>query len=96
LQEKPFQLLALLLEHPGELISRDELRDRLWEADTFVDFNQGLNTAVKKLRQALGIRLSIRVILRHSLGGDTGLLERWKRTRPRVNPPRARNFRLSR
>lgn len=54
LQEKPFQLLALLLERPGELMSRDELCDKLWGMDTFVDFNQGLNTAVKKLRQALG------------------------------------------
>lgn len=53
LQEKPFQLLTLLVARPGQLISREELRERLWEADTFVDFDQGLNTAVKKLRQAL-------------------------------------------
>ena len=53
LQEKPFQLLALLLERPGRLIKREEMRERLWEADTFVDFDQGLNTAVKKLRQTL-------------------------------------------
>jgi DNA-binding winged helix-turn-helix (wHTH) protein len=53
LQEKPFQLLAVLLESPGRVITREELRQRLWPADTFVDFEHGLNTAVKKLRQAL-------------------------------------------
>jgi TolB-like protein/DNA-binding winged helix-turn-helix (wHTH) protein/Flp pilus assembly protein TadD len=54
LQEQPFQVLCLLLEHPGELVSREELRSRLWPADTFVDFDHGLNAAVKRLRDALG------------------------------------------
>src|SRR5437762_9404242 len=54
LQEQPFQVLALLLERPGEVVSRDELRQRLWPADTFVDFGDGLNTAIKKVRDALG------------------------------------------
>ncbi len=54
LQDHPFQILALLLERPGELVTRQELRDRLWSADTFVDFDVGLNTAVKRLRDALG------------------------------------------
>ena len=54
LQEKPFQMLAMLLEHPGEVVTREALRERLWAADTFVDFDHGLNTATKKLRQALG------------------------------------------
>jgi DNA-binding winged helix-turn-helix (wHTH) protein/Tol biopolymer transport system component len=54
LQEQPFQILALLLEHPGEVITREELRQRLWPADTFVDFDHSLNSAIKKLRQALG------------------------------------------
>jgi len=54
LQEQPFQVLCLLLEHPGELVSREELRDRLWPADTFVDFDHGLNAAIKRLRDALG------------------------------------------
>src|SRR6266436_4778078 len=49
----PLQLLGALLEKPGEVISREELKSRLWPADTFVDFEHGLNTAVKKLRQAL-------------------------------------------
>ena len=53
LQDKPFHILALLVERPGELVTRDELRQRLWPADTFVDFEHGLNTAVKKLRQGL-------------------------------------------
>ena len=53
LQDKPFQILALLVQRPGQLVTREELRSRLWPADTFVDFEHGLNTAVKKLRQAL-------------------------------------------
>jgi Tol biopolymer transport system component/DNA-binding winged helix-turn-helix (wHTH) protein len=54
LQEQPFQILALLLEKPGEIITREEIQKRLWAGDTFVDFDLGLNSAVKKLRQALG------------------------------------------
>lgn len=54
LQEQPFQVLALLLARPGELVTREELKERLWSADTFVDFDQGLNKAVNRLREALG------------------------------------------
>ena len=54
LQEQPRQVLAALLERPGEVVTREALRNRLWEGDTFVDFEHGLNTAIKKLRQALG------------------------------------------
>jgi len=54
LQEQPFQLLAILLEKPGELVTREELRQRLWTADTFVDFDHGLNKAINKVRDALG------------------------------------------
>src|SRR5271170_5079667 len=54
LQEQPFQLLALLLEHPGEIVTREELQKKLWPADTFVDFDHGLNKAVSKIREALG------------------------------------------
>jgi len=50
----PLQLLGALLEKPGEVISREELKSKLWPADTFVDFEHGLNTAIKKLRHALG------------------------------------------
>src|SRR5262245_48851086 len=53
LQEKPFQVLALLLEHPGEVVTREALQQRLWSGDVFVDFERGLNTAIKKVRLAL-------------------------------------------
>jgi len=53
LQEKPLQTLAILLERAGEVVSRDELKAELWQADTFVQFDDGLNTAIKKLRIAL-------------------------------------------
>jgi DNA-binding winged helix-turn-helix (wHTH) protein len=53
-QQLPMQLLEALLENPGEVVEREELKTRLWPADTFVDFEHGLNTAIKKLRQALG------------------------------------------
>jgi TolB-like protein/DNA-binding winged helix-turn-helix (wHTH) protein/tetratricopeptide (TPR) repeat protein len=54
LQDQPFQVLAVLLEHPGELITREELRQKLWASNTFVDFDHGLNIAINKLREALG------------------------------------------
>ena len=54
MQGQPFQILAMLLEHPGELVTREEIRDRLWPANTFVDFDHSLNAAVKRLREALG------------------------------------------
>lgn len=54
LQDQPFFLLAILLERPGTVITREELRQRLWPADTFVDFDHSLNTAVNKLREVLG------------------------------------------
>jgi TolB-like protein/DNA-binding winged helix-turn-helix (wHTH) protein/Tfp pilus assembly protein PilF len=53
LQEKPFQLLMLLLERKGVVVTREELKEKLWPRDTFVEFDVGLNTAVKKLRAAL-------------------------------------------
>ena len=54
LQEQPFQVLVALLERPGEVVTREDLRQRLWPADTFVDFDHSLNTAINKLRDALG------------------------------------------
>jgi DNA-binding winged helix-turn-helix (wHTH) protein len=51
---QPFQLLVMLLERPSELVTREEMRHRLWGDDTFVDFDHGLNSAVNKLREALG------------------------------------------
>lgn len=53
-QEQPLQVLAVLLEHPGEVITREELRSKLWPVDTFVDFDHSLNAAIKRLREALG------------------------------------------
>lgn len=50
---RPFQILALLLEQPGELLTRKQLQDRLWPADTFVDFEHGVNAAIQTLRRAL-------------------------------------------
>ena len=54
LQDQPLQILSVLLERPGEMVTREELRQQLWPADTFVDFEHGLNAAVKRLRDALG------------------------------------------
>src|SRR5258707_184273 len=54
LQEQPFRILSLLLEHPGEVVTREELREKLWPAHTFVDFDRSLNKAMTKLRSALG------------------------------------------
>jgi TolB-like protein/DNA-binding winged helix-turn-helix (wHTH) protein/Flp pilus assembly protein TadD len=53
-QEQPFQVLAVLLENAGEVVSRDDFRRKLWPADTFVDFDHSLNNCVNKLREALG------------------------------------------
>lgn len=54
LQEQPFQILVSLLEHPGEVVTREELQSRLWPANTFVDFDHSLNAAIRRLRDALG------------------------------------------
>jgi len=54
LQDKPFQILAMLLDRAGEVVTREELQARLWPGDTFVEFDEGLNTAIRKLRYALG------------------------------------------
>jgi TolB-like protein/DNA-binding winged helix-turn-helix (wHTH) protein/Tfp pilus assembly protein PilF len=54
LPDQPFQVLKTLLDRPGELVTRDDLRQRLWSAETFVDFEHGLNAAVRRLRDALG------------------------------------------
>jgi len=54
LQDQPIRVLELLLAHPGEVVSREELQKTLWPADTFVDFDHGLNKAINKLREALG------------------------------------------
>jgi DNA-binding winged helix-turn-helix (wHTH) protein len=54
LQEQPFQIMRLLVAHPGALVTREQLRSRLWPDGTFVDFEHSLNAAMKRLRAALG------------------------------------------
>ena len=54
LQNQPRQVLKLLVSRPGELVTREELQRELWPDDTFVDFNNGLNVAIRKIRDALG------------------------------------------
>src|SRR5258705_12894088 len=54
LRGRPFDILVLLLARGGDVISREELRQQLWQADTFVDFDHGLNSAINRLREALG------------------------------------------
>ena len=54
LQDQPFQLLVMLLERPGEVVTREEVQERLWPASIFVDFDSGLNRAMNRLREALG------------------------------------------
>ena len=85
LQEQPFQILRMLLEHRGQIVSREELRQRIWPADTFVDFDQGLHNAILRLRHALsdsaGIPRFIETIPRRgyrfigNLGGFQGRIE---------------------
>src|ERR1700680_3254119 len=54
LHHQPFQLLTLLIEHAGDVVTREEFKNKLWGSETFVDFDVGLNSAIKKLRDALG------------------------------------------
>lgn len=54
LQEQPYQILRMLLQRPGDVVTRDALRDRLWPDGTFVDFEHSLNAAIKRLRAVLG------------------------------------------
>src|SRR4051812_14534807 len=54
LQDQPFAVLVALLERPNEVVTREELRERLWPSDTFVDFDHSLNTAINKVRDVLG------------------------------------------
>lgn len=67
---KPLQVLALLVNRSGQIVTREELQYHLWKGTTFVDFEQGLNSAVNKLRQMLGIPQTSRGTWRHSRDGD--------------------------
>src|SRR5215472_5767733 len=54
LQDQPFEVLAALLERPGQLVTREQLQARIWAGNTFVDFDRGLNKAINRIREALG------------------------------------------
>src|SRR6267142_439989 len=54
LQDQPFRVLAMLVERAGQVVTREELRDKIWPGDVYVTFDQGLNNAIKKVRDALG------------------------------------------
>jgi DNA-binding winged helix-turn-helix (wHTH) protein len=55
LREQPFQVLKMLLEHPGDVVTREEIRKKLWPNDTIVEFDHSISAAIKKLRLALGV-----------------------------------------
>ena len=79
LQDQPFRVLSLLLERAGEVVTREEFRQKLWSTDTFVDFDHGLNTSIKKLRQALGTRPTILALLRRWRAEAIGSSRRWSK-----------------
>lgn len=86
LQEQPFQVLKVLLEHPRELISREQLRAAVWPQNTFVDFDHALNTAVKKIRHALDDdALSLSSFKRSRVAG-TGSSLKFRHTRAKSLP----------
>ncbi|PYI62549.1 MAG: hypothetical protein DMC60_02215 [Verrucomicrobia bacterium] len=74
LQEQPLQILQILLEQPGKVITREDLRKRVWPSDTFVDFDHGINNAIKRLREALvdtaETPLSVSARISHDNPGD--------------------------
>lgn len=68
LQSQPFKVLAMLLEHPGEVVSREDLQLRLWGRDTVVDFDHSLGTAINKIRGKPNIRVTNRKVAVQELG----------------------------
>jgi len=106
LQEQPFQVLAQLLEQPGEVVTREQLRSRLWPADTFVDFDHSLNAAIRRLRDALGdsadnprfvetvARRGYRFLAPVSLGNGNGNGTQQVVPEAAESKPRARGFRF--
>ncbi|MGA2881985.1 MAG: winged helix-turn-helix domain-containing protein [Bryobacteraceae bacterium] len=98
---QPFKILAIFLERPGEVVTRDELRRSLWSAETFVDFEHSLNSAIKKLREALGDsadnpryietlpRVGYRFIAPVSSGGPEATVESAKAVEPAPQPASA-------
>ena len=68
LQEQPFQVLVMLLERPGEIVTREQLRQKLWRVETFVGFDHRLNNAVNRLARCSTIPLTVRGSLKRCLG----------------------------
>ena len=78
LQGQPVEILVMLLERPGETVTREELQEKLWPGDTFVDFEQGLNNAMKRLRAALDDDAESPHFIEPCHGGDTDSLQQSK------------------
>jgi hypothetical protein len=85
MQEQPFQILAMLLERPSEVVTREELRQKLWPADTFVDFEHGVNAAVARLRETRVTRPTTHGTSKRCRGGDIGSLPLWRVCRKRTS-----------
>jgi DNA-binding winged helix-turn-helix (wHTH) protein len=79
LQEQPFQVLLMLVERPGEVLTREELQKRLWPTDTFVDFERGLNRAINKLREALKDNADNPLFIQTYRGADIASSRRLRR-----------------
>jgi DNA-binding response OmpR family regulator len=74
---QPLKLLALLVAHPADVVSREDLQRTLWGSETFVDFEQGVNHAIRELRAALGDTAESPASFRRCPGGAIGSLRRW-------------------
>ena len=95
LQEKPLRVLALLAERQGQLVTREDLKNHLWPEDTFVDFENGLNTAVSRLRDALQTTPTIPDTSKPSRAAATGLFPKLNlstdTSQPQTIPPMAKS-----
>ena len=89
LQGQPLQVLAILLQSAGNLVTREELRNQLWPADTFVDFDHSLHNAIARIREVLGIRPRPQPTSKPCPAGDTGSLRRSKKFIHRRSPRKA-------
>lgn len=92
LGQQTFQILLMLLDHPGEVVLREEIRLKLWPHDTVVEFDHSINAAIQKLREALGETAEIRGISRHCPGAGIASSGPWRRLQlsPRPSPKRLR------
>ena len=85
-QEQPFQVLLVLLERPSEVVTREELRQKLWPADTFVDFDHSLNTVINKLREALSDSAANPRFIETSRAADIDFWLRLNLSKTRLRP----------